>query len=133
MKKNISKILVAIMVFSMMLGVGMVKDAYATISPIAINCVNCTTAQEPGFTCYKCPLCTKEFHIQDYHDNPYMYAISHIQDVHNGGVTGTSITLENSSLNVQSDTLNKTDGTDYFADETTNIWNSGTIKEETRV
>ena len=45
----------------------------------------------------------------------------------------TPIDLVNSTESVATDTLNKTEGTDYFADEDTNVWANGEILEETRV
>ena len=45
----------------------------------------------------------------------------------------TPINLTSSSETITTDTLNKDSGTDYFNDETTNVWNNGTITEETRV
>ena len=45
----------------------------------------------------------------------------------------TPIDLANSTESVATDTLTKTEGTDYFADEDTNVWTEGEIVEETRV
>ena len=45
----------------------------------------------------------------------------------------TPIDLVNSTEGVTTDTLTKTEGTDHFADEDTNVWNNGEIVEETRV
>ena len=45
----------------------------------------------------------------------------------------TPINLSNSSESVTTDTLDKANGTDYFADEDTNVWQDGSITEETRV
>ena len=45
----------------------------------------------------------------------------------------TPIDLVNSTESVATDTLNKTEGTDHFADEDTNVWNNGEIVEEVRV
>ena len=45
----------------------------------------------------------------------------------------TPINLSNSSESVTTDTLDKINGTDYFADEDTNVWQNGSITEETRI
>ena len=45
----------------------------------------------------------------------------------------TPINLTNSTESVATDTLDKTNGTDYFDDEDTNVWQDGSITEETRV
>lgn len=46
----------------------------------------------------------------------------------------TPINLDDSTANAsQTDTLDKTNGTDHFADETTNVWQNGSISEEVRV
>ena len=45
----------------------------------------------------------------------------------------TPIDLVNSTESVATDTLTKTEGTDYFVDEDTNVWNNGEIVEEVRV
>ena len=46
----------------------------------------------------------------------------------------TPITLTDSDTNAsKTDTLDKTNGTDYFADEDTNNWQNGSITEEVRV
>jgi hypothetical protein len=45
----------------------------------------------------------------------------------------TPIDLVNSTESVATDTLTKTEGTDHFADEDTNVWNNGEIVEEVRV
>ena len=45
----------------------------------------------------------------------------------------TPINLRNSTESVATDTLDKANGTDYFADEDTNVWQDGSITEETRV
>ena len=45
----------------------------------------------------------------------------------------TPINLANSTESVATDTLDKANGTDYFDDETTNVWQDGSITEETRV
>ena len=45
----------------------------------------------------------------------------------------TPISLSNSSESVTTDTLDKINGTDYFADEDTNVWQNGSITEETRI
>ena len=48
-------------------------------------------------------------------------------------VFATPINLSNSTESVATDTLDKINGTDYFADETTNNWQDGSITEEARV
>ena len=107
------------MVFSMMLGVGMISDAYA-VSEILV---------------YNCDLCGKEFHTIDYEGSSDLARAA--RDQHTltctGTSSGTAINLTNSPLNVEYDSLDKTNGTNYFADETTNNWNAGSITEETRV
>ena len=45
----------------------------------------------------------------------------------------TPIDLVNSTESVVTDTLTKTEGTDHFTDEDTNVWNNGEIVEEVRV
>ena len=45
----------------------------------------------------------------------------------------TPIGLTNSTKSVTTDTLDKVNGTDYFADEDTNVWQDGSISEEVRV
>ena len=45
----------------------------------------------------------------------------------------TPIDLVDSTESVATDTLTKTEGTDHFADEDTNVWNNGEIIEEVRV
>ena len=45
----------------------------------------------------------------------------------------TPIGLVNSTESVATDTLTKTEGTDHFADEDTNVWSNGEIIEEVRV
>ena len=48
-------------------------------------------------------------------------------------VFATPINLDDSAKNTTTDTLDKTNGTDYFADEDTNNWSNGSITEEVRV
>ena len=148
MNKNISKVLVAVMVFSMMLGVGVVKNAYA-------NTEGCTCDRDifgiPSGDSTNLHFCHLErrFHLNNCPSlNQGHIMTGWCKDTHEPwtGVSaiscccaeplsssGTSITLENSPLDVQYDALNKTDGTDYFADETTNNWSNGQITEEVRV
>ena len=45
----------------------------------------------------------------------------------------TPIDLVNSTESVATDTLTKTEGTDYFTDEDTNVWNEGEITERVDV
>ena len=45
----------------------------------------------------------------------------------------TPINLDNSAKNTITDTLDKTNGTDYFADEATNNWQDGQITERVDV
>ena len=45
----------------------------------------------------------------------------------------TPINLSNSTESVTTDTHNKANGTDYFDDEDTNVWQDGSITEEARV
>ena len=48
-------------------------------------------------------------------------------------VFATPINLDNSTKSTTTDTLDKTNGTNYFADEDTNNWQDGSITEEVRV
>ena len=77
-------------------------------------------------TGYECPECNSEFGTSS-------EVIQHIDDVHTNSSTGTNIGLSNSIESVVTDTLDKTTGTDYFADEDTNVWQDGSISEEVRV
>ena len=46
----------------------------------------------------------------------------------------TPINLDNTPADAsKTDTLDKTNGTDHFVDETTNVWQNGEISEEVRV
>ena len=45
----------------------------------------------------------------------------------------TPINLDNSTESVATDILDKANGTDYFIDEITNVWQDGSITEEARV
>ena len=48
-------------------------------------------------------------------------------------IFATPINSNNSIESVATDTLDKANGTDYFTDETTNVWQDGSITEEARV
>lgn len=141
MKKNISKILVAVMVLSIILGVGMVSDVYADTT-VKLRCVGIGYKGVDGKPVVTDP-CGEvilgatlqearsnwEQHCAEVHSNDLSIGDELIVE----RVFGTDTNLTDSSLKVEYDTLNKTEGTDCFADETTNVWNSGTIVEETRV
>lgn len=116
--KKIFKIVTFVFALSMVMGLGMVKGAWAA-----------EMWEDGGGISQKCPYCGLTFSSTEILKHLQSCTLSSIPD----GDEYTSIDLQNSVESIQYDTLNKTNGTTYYTDETTNVWSDGQIVEECRV
>lgn len=113
--KKILKLITFCFALSMVMGLGMMKEAWAA-----------------QITCYTCSYCGTDFHVADFNsEEEAINAAMACEASHYS--SSTAIDLQNSVELVSYDTLDKINGTNYFNDETTNEWTDGQIVEEVRV